>query len=264
MANKSPAFSFYADNYLGGTMRMPPLQRAAYMDLLANQWIGGAFDFATALLVCRGVPEADVKAVLEAKFVMADGKYLNSRLEKERERQETFRSKQSKNGKKGGRPKASENPNESQTKSNPNPTIKPNQSQTITQTQSQKKPSVSVSVSDLDSISDSESHPPTLQGDAGCAVADNLKIPKSLDTTGFRKAWESWIAFYKSAGKPLNPITGQFQLEHLARQGPDKAVRDLVLTMRSAREPGKIWDSDREGRSQSGTETKAKKRTWDK
>jgi hypothetical protein len=41
----------------------------------------------------------------------------------------------------------------------------------------------------------------------------------------FRKAWSNWIAFHKSAGKPLNPVTAQFQIEHLARQGRIKRSR---------------------------------------
>jgi uncharacterized protein YdaU (DUF1376 family) len=81
MSRKSPAFSFYPDSWIGGTMRMPPMQRAAYIDLLANQWLEGAFDFACALLVCRGVKEADVRAVLDSKFELVDGLYFNRRLE---------------------------------------------------------------------------------------------------------------------------------------------------------------------------------------
>ena len=158
MARKSPAFSFYPDSWLGGTMRMPPEQRAAYIDLMANQWLEGPFSMETALVVCRGCSEKSVTAVLNSKFVCRGGLYCNDRLEEERQKQSQFAEKQAKNGAKGGRPRVpKKNPNEPQTKAK----LNPNETQTITQTESQtitqKKLSVSVSDSVLDLGSNSTS-----------------------------------------------------------------------------------------------------------
>lgn len=100
MGRKSPAFSFYPDSWIGGTNRLTPLQRAAYIDLLSNQWLEGCFDFATALLVCRGVPESDVRIVLERKFSRQDGLFYNERLEEERRKQAVKREAGSKGGSK--------------------------------------------------------------------------------------------------------------------------------------------------------------------
>jgi uncharacterized protein YdaU (DUF1376 family) len=253
MSRKSPAFSFYPDSWIGGTMRMPPMQRAAYIDLLANQWLEGAFDSACALLVCRGIKEADVLAVLDSKFELVDGLYFNRRLEEERKKQAA----KSEAGRIGG----------SKSQSNSQAKRKQTAKQTSSKPASEIQHSVSDSVSD--SITDTDSHTPLPpKGDAaGAVVAEDLEIPDSLDRPEFRKAWSNWIAFHKSAGKPLNPVTAQFQIEHLARQGPDKAVKDLELTMLSAREPGKIWDSDREWKNGNGSvngTAKTKKRVWDK
>lgn len=93
-------------------MRMPPVQRAAYMDLLAAEWLEGPFDRDTALLLCRGVPEADVDAVLAAKFVKNDGGlYFNRRLEDERDKQ----AEKSRKGKKAARARWSDDGDKCQT-----------------------------------------------------------------------------------------------------------------------------------------------------
>jgi uncharacterized protein YdaU (DUF1376 family) len=158
MARKSPAFSFYPDSWLGGTMRMLPEQRAAYIDLMANQWLEGPFTLETALVVCRGCSEKSVTAVLNAKFVCRGGLYCNDRLEEERQKQVQFAQKQAKNGVKGGRPKGSKkNPNETQMKPKQNPDESQTITQTETQTITQKKLSVSVSDSVLDTSSNSTS-----------------------------------------------------------------------------------------------------------
>jgi len=180
---KSPAFSFYPDSWVGGTIRLPPVQRAAYIDLLANQWLDGPFDLETAIMICRGIPESDVRAVLKAKFVDNNGIFYNARLEHEREKQQQFNARQRKNGEKGGRPKT-------QTEPTYNPKHNPDETQTITQTETQTKaknnPSVSVSVSVLDSITDSVPPPPPTPPLA--AVAEIEKLFRGIGLSTAKRA----------------------------------------------------------------------------
>lgn len=127
MVRKSPAFSFYPDSWFGGTLTMPPIQRAAYIDLLGLQWVSGGFSKEDAILVCRGVPEADVQAVLDSKFDEVEpSRFLNSRLEDERQKQSKRAENARQNGRKGGRPKTKDKPtgkpgSKPESKAKPNP-----------------------------------------------------------------------------------------------------------------------------------------------
>ena len=126
-------------------MRMPPMQRAAYIDLMANQWLEGPFTLEVALMVSRGVPEKEVKAVLQSKFIQSDGLYYNERLEQERKKQIANSDKQSRNGKKGGRPPKNDKPKI-------NPTDNPNETQIDSQLETQTEARKKLSDSDSDSV----------------------------------------------------------------------------------------------------------------
>lgn len=229
MARKSPAFSFYADSWIGGTMRMPPLQRAAYIDLMANQWLEGPFTLEVALMVSRGIPEKEVKAVLQSKFIQSEGLYYNERLEQERKKQADYSEKQSRNGKKGGRGNKQLNkPDDSQNKAKTKPDDSPEQSQGESQQQSQEKLSVSVSDSVLvlesDSNSDSDSggeeSPPA-------HIGDYPKVP-----LGLLQAWRKWEGFIlESEGKRIGSIEAEMTLKSLLDRGEDKAVRDIEFSI---------------------------------
>lgn len=144
MARKSPAFSFYPNDWFGGTMVMPPLQRAAYIDLMSLQWVSVGFSREEALVVCRGIPEADVDAVLDAKFVeLKPNRFFNERLEEERKKQGNRVNAARENGKKGGRPKTHSEP---KGKAKRKPTGEPTEKLSVSV-------SDSVSVTGADSVS---------------------------------------------------------------------------------------------------------------
>lgn len=84
----APAFDFYAQRWLAGTMDMTAEERGAYINLLCRQWEddGLADDPKRLAAVARCRP-ATLAAVLERFPVSNDGKRRNSRLEITRQEQ---------------------------------------------------------------------------------------------------------------------------------------------------------------------------------
>ncbi len=141
--SKPPAFQFYAADFLLGTMSLSLIERGAYITLLAYQWDHGTVpDDAHArqrILGCLPREADEVWKVIREKFVQGtDSGWRNARLERERQKQERFRLKQSQNGHQGGRPPKL---NESQSE----PRLNPNESQEQSQTEAKKSPSSSSS-----------------------------------------------------------------------------------------------------------------------
>jgi uncharacterized protein YdaU (DUF1376 family) len=92
--SKSPAFQFYADDFLAGTMDMSAAEVGAFMRLLCHQWNrGGLPNDIERLQKMAGAKVSDM--VLE-KFQRseADGLIRNVRLEAERDKQNEYREKQ--------------------------------------------------------------------------------------------------------------------------------------------------------------------------
>lgn len=90
---KAPAFQFYADDFIGGTVVFSAEDVGAYMRLLCYQWGNGAIPFRKELVdrIAGCVVGPDVMA----KF--PDAK--NARMEREREKQAEYRAQQSAKGK---------------------------------------------------------------------------------------------------------------------------------------------------------------------
>lgn len=106
----SPAFSFYAKDFLTGAAPLSLAERGAYITLLAYQWDSGGVPDNTAerarILGC--VPREAERAWLRVrgKFDQGqDGQWRNARLERERDKQAARREALIANGVKGGRPK---------------------------------------------------------------------------------------------------------------------------------------------------------------
>jgi len=98
---KPPAFQFYADEYLAGTIAMSPAEVGAYIRLLCYQWSNGSIpDDPRKLKRIVGGP---VSADVLAKFKPAgDGRLANQRLELERRKQTDYREKQRQKGLQSG------------------------------------------------------------------------------------------------------------------------------------------------------------------
>lgn len=112
--NRSPAFQFYPDDFIGGTVDMTAEDVGAYIRLLCYQWGHGKAPL-TKDAIDR-VAGCVVSDTVLSKF--RRGK--NTRLEHERRKQIEYREKQAVNGAKGGRPK----------KPKPNPSLSFGLSQT--------------------------------------------------------------------------------------------------------------------------------------
>lgn len=109
MSSNPPAFQFYARDWLSGKRcrMLRPVERAAYMDLLAVAWLDGRIPVDEEdlgdLLRGLGNNPADLRLgkLLE---LFPDGK--NDRQEKERAKQAAYRKKKAEAGRKGGLAKA--------------------------------------------------------------------------------------------------------------------------------------------------------------
>jgi uncharacterized protein YdaU (DUF1376 family) len=98
---KAPAFQFYAADFLVGVMGMSDEEIGIYIKMLAFQWERGSLPndrkMIKKLINSRKVPS---EMVLNKFAISDDGFLKNQRLEKEREKQATFRESRANNAKK--------------------------------------------------------------------------------------------------------------------------------------------------------------------
>lgn len=145
---KDPCMPLYARDWLAATRLLSPIARAAYIDLLAYQWLEGPLPNDTERLrrICSYDREefALAWAEIAPEFDETPEGLVNDRLKAIYDEREQHRRKQAENGKKGGRPRKGENPDETQTesesKANQKPKENPNESQIETQTKANGKP----------------------------------------------------------------------------------------------------------------------------
>ena len=105
-----PAFQFYPDDFLGGTMNFTDAELGLYVRLLCVQWSQGGLPDDDAELLSYSKGRTSITR-LKSKFKKGqDGLLRNDRLEQERCKQAAYRESRAANGKHGGRPcKAHEN-----------------------------------------------------------------------------------------------------------------------------------------------------------
>ena len=91
---RAPAFQFYADDFLAGTMTMTNEERGAYISLLCLQWSKGFVTELDIQRICLGMP-THCQGICQSKFQLGDdGHYRNQRLELERSKQKERSEKQ--------------------------------------------------------------------------------------------------------------------------------------------------------------------------
>ena len=90
--NQPPAFQFYADDFLGGTIDLTTEEVGAYIRLLCFQWNRGSVPVQADKL--KLIAGCDVTEAVKLKF--PHGK--NERLEQERQKQADYREKQRQKG----------------------------------------------------------------------------------------------------------------------------------------------------------------------
>lgn len=101
---KPPAFQFYADDFLAGTVTMTFAQRGLYITLLCIQWNKGFVtpdDIFDLIGDGTAIAQPSANRVLTKFKLLPDGNYQNERMEVERRKQEIFRENRSAAGIKG-------------------------------------------------------------------------------------------------------------------------------------------------------------------
>lgn len=129
----SPAFQFYASDFLTATQSWDINEVGIYIRLLSNQWVNLKLPNDTERLArIAGCSHDEFKkawVILGFKFLEGEDGFLrNTRLESVRSEKNTFLEKQRLNGLKGGRPKKENpehKPEETQGKPKINPTANP-------------------------------------------------------------------------------------------------------------------------------------------
>jgi uncharacterized protein YdaU (DUF1376 family) len=124
-SEKSPAFSFYAKDFMLGTVRMSLAERGAYITLLAYQWDSGSVPTDPAevgrVCGCTSAQATKVWAVVGEKFRQGgDGLWRNPRLEVERQKQAAYRELQRVKGQASARARSQPNGNRASTAARPN------------------------------------------------------------------------------------------------------------------------------------------------
>jgi uncharacterized protein YdaU (DUF1376 family) len=98
---KPPAFQFYADDFLAGTLLMSYEERGLYITMLCIQWSRGHVSPDDMARLSTAIAQPLASHVL-AKFKQGeDGNFRNDRMEHERAKQDEFRANRSKSGKAG-------------------------------------------------------------------------------------------------------------------------------------------------------------------
>jgi uncharacterized protein YdaU (DUF1376 family) len=232
MTQKKPAFLFFPDNWFGGTLTMTPIQRAAYIDLICLQWLHGSFTAEMARQVLRGIPEADLQAVLASKFVLEGGRYFNSRLECERGRQgdRTNRAKEAAK-KRWEKPAKDANSCLDDAKDHARGYA--------------KHDARGYAKDDACAMPSSSSSSSIVQGQDSISLK-GVELPKLFaESQEFKNVFEDWLRWnFAKTGTRLDAITISYQLQDLHRRGLAKSIADLQLTMSKAAKPSGIWDSD--------------------
>lgn len=94
---KAPAFQFYVDDFLAGTLELSQADVGAYIRLLCFQWNRGSIPVETEKQ--QRLAGGSVSVDVLAKFrLQPDGRLVNERMERERQKQIAYREMQAKKG----------------------------------------------------------------------------------------------------------------------------------------------------------------------
>jgi len=98
--NAAPAFQFYADDFLAGTLEMTPAEVGTYIRLLCYQWSNGSIpnDLRKLKLIAGGTVSQSVLAKFRAA---GEGRLANDKMERVRAAQQSFSQAKSSAGRKG-------------------------------------------------------------------------------------------------------------------------------------------------------------------
>lgn len=123
--SRPPSFDFYADDFMAGTVHLPPAAVGCYIRLLCFQWSHGSIpNDPRQLAQITGIYTEEEKQMLSvclSKFITTDdGRLQNERLEAERNKKLLISARRSEAGKLGGRPGKYDTENQTESKSKAN------------------------------------------------------------------------------------------------------------------------------------------------
>jgi uncharacterized protein YdaU (DUF1376 family) len=224
---KSPAFRFYIQDFLVGTMSFKVEEVGAYLLLLIYQWDHGYVP-ATVNDLCSiaRCKEKTLAKVLTKFRKNDDGSLYNMRLEEERVKQELFNKKQAENGAKGGRPKKGQAPNDTKNK--------PVGFSGLTQCEAKESLSFSLS----SSLSENENNTPLPPGGDASHFSDSALFMES-----FEKFWDIYgkkvdRSKCERKFKKLNPAEREAVIVHVPKyvaSTPNEQYRKNPLTYLTGR-----------------------------
>ncbi len=186
--HRAPAFQFYADDFLAGTLDLSQAEVGAYVRLLCHQWNRGSIPVEPEKQ--HRLAGGSVSVDVLAKFrLLPDGRLVNERLEQERQKQAAFRQKQREKGLASGKARRKEpDGNHGSTTVQPNPQPEGN------------SPVSSLQTSSLEIEREEGAHPqpepPIARGNAWPTLDDVLRTCGMLNIpadTG-RAFWEHFEA----------------------------------------------------------------------
>ena len=204
--NKAPAFQFYADDFIGGTITMSHEERGLYVLALCIQWGQGSLAHDDIERLGSGMAQPSLSKV-KAKFELGeDGRLRQHRMEKERMKQASYRAERSESGKKGAKSKwANGSANGSAIK------------EPIAQPMANAWPPSPSPIS----ILPKEPPAPAAHKKAGYAIPECF-----AGVDGFTDALQGWIDSRKQLRKPATDHAVQLMLGKLSQQ-PGRAIAAL-------------------------------------
>jgi len=207
--HRSPAFQFYADDFLAGTLDLSQEEVGAYIRLLCHQWNRGSIPVETEKQ--QRLAGGSVSVDVLAKFRLVDGCGLvNDRLEKERAKQAEFRQKQREKGLLSAQARKNQ-PQFNHGSTAVGTAVQPS-GQPDTQPDTQPEGNSPVSslqspVSSSQSTNKNKAHEHSNQSASQWHVAFGLDLPESLRTQQCLEAVHDWLAYktekrqgYKKSG----------------------------------------------------------------
>lgn len=225
MGELSPAFSFYARDFMVGTAAMTLEQRGAYVTLMCYQWDAFAVpaDDLKALGALLGVSQAKTKelwAVIGKKFDQgSDGLWRNARVEAERNKQFNRRYALAENGRRGGSKKASN------ALANATPVALAK-----TVATDQQKPSLAFAFP-IASADLSQTHPNSNPSVAGEALW-NLILQKSDLTEFLRSQWfTNWTVASFRDGERLEMLAPSATVRNWVNQHYAQRITEVVAVI---------------------------------
>jgi len=194
----SPAFQFYPDDFIGGTVGMTAAEVGAYIRLLCFAWGNGFIPSDSCAL--KRVAGITVSESVLSKFT--DGK--NPRMEEERNKQAVWRDKSRIGGLHSAAKRAS---------TTLQPPLQPNGNHPCLQPNG-NTPSPSPSPNKTSEV-----------------LPSPFPIPVSLNRKDFVKIWENWLEHLKQKRKQPTILAGEMQLKKLESMGIERAMTALKFSI---------------------------------